>query len=165
MNLDPLRDELDAAAAAAGLSGAAGLRPWVLFGSTVLLLYGLRDRVGDVDVFVDPAITRVLRARPGWTVHTPDPADPSFLERTVDGETVHVFDDWTSRDPEVCALQCRAAAVLVHGWWCTPLQIIRMHKAMSVAKHGDELGQAKHLPDIAAIDALTTGDTCVRAAA
>lgn len=156
MNLDPLRDELDEAAAAAGLG--VGERPWVLFGSVVLLLYGLRHFIGDVDVFVDPAVSRVLATRPAWTTHTPDPDDPPFLERTVDGETVHVFADWTSRDPEVSPTHCRAAGVLVHGWWCTPLQIIRMHKAMSVAKHAGAFGQAKHLPDIAAIDELAALD-------
>lgn len=154
-DLDLLRDELNAAAAAAGVLEQQP-RPWALFGSAVLLLYGLRDRIGDVDVFAAPELADILAGGCGWTVRRPDPHDPAFLERVIAGVCVHVFDDWTVRDPEVSAVQCRATAVLVHGWWCTPLQIIRMHKAMSVEKHAGELRQAKHLPDIAAIDAYTS---------
>lgn len=127
-------------------------KTWVLFGSAVLLLHGLRREIGDVDVFVRYSAWRELD-RSVWAYNRPDQNDPPFLERECAGHKVHAFHTWTDKDPEVDARQCRRAAEAVAGWWCTPLGLLRMHKAMSVAKHPADARQAKHLPDIEAIDA------------
>lgn len=158
MNIDLLRAELNEAAAHTGDLGHPSPtpmpetgRPWALFGSTVLLLHGIREQVGDVDVFVTHSIWEYLARRVAWSVHLPDPDDPPYLERHVGGYKVHAFYAWTLKDPEVDALQCRRAAELVHGWWCTPLDLIRVHKAMA-RKHGDNPRMAKHHRDVEAID-------------
>jgi hypothetical protein len=157
---DTVRDELDQAAEDLGLraggvraAAAGGAEPWVLFGSAVLLLWGLRDTIGDVDVFAHRGLWDELEYR-GWQRHTPDENDPPFLAKTIAGLDVHAFYDWTRKDPEVDARQCLRAAEAVHGWPCTPLQIIRMHKAMSLPKHVGSERHLKHARDVAAIDRL-----------
>lgn len=153
MNIDALRDELDAVRDDLGPAQCGPGAHYALFGSTVLLLWGLRDRVGDVDVFVAPPVWTALAHRPGWERRTPDPHDPPYLERELDGYRVHAFYAWTDKDPEVDADQCRRAAELVHGWWCTPLQIIRLHKAMALPKNIGSACHEKHRADVIAIDA------------
>lgn len=150
MNIDPLRSELDEAAHLTHYPVEGVARPWALFGSTVMMLWGLRDRIGDVDVFVAPTIWEYLAGRLAWQLHLPCAADPPFLERRVGGLSVHAFYAWTALDPEVNAHHCRAAAELVHGWWCTPLPLILAHKAMA-RKHGDSPRHAKHQADAVAI--------------
>lgn len=152
MNLDPLRDELDAIAERDGRFGSAA--PWVLFGSTVLLLWGLRDEVGDVDVFADEALWARLARSDSWEIKVGRLEDPSYLERHVDGIPVHVFYAWTRRQPEVDAAQCCRAAQDVHGWPCTPLGLIRMHKAMAIERWPNDPRVEKDLADIKAIDEL-----------
>lgn len=124
----------------------------MLFGSAVLLLHGLREAVGDVDVFVSPGLWSALAAGPEWERLQPDPHDPPFLQRYINGLKVHAFYAWTDRDPEVDATQCRRAAERVDGWPCTPLAIVRMHKQMSIAKHPGSEPHRKHIADVEAID-------------
>lgn len=150
-----LADRLDDAAAARSeqLDPALGL-PWVLFGSAVMRLHGIRDAIGDVDVFAAPVVwNELLRSTsPRWTLRTPDVNDPPFLELDAIGTAVHVFYAWTAKDPEVDAIHCRRTAELVDGWPCAPLQVIRMHKAMAVDKHGIAGGRQKHRCDVLRID-------------
>jgi len=153
MNIDPLRDELDEVSQALHIAGALpakGGAPYALFGSAVMLLHGLRDEIADVDVFVAPVVYAAL-LRSGWEAQKPDPYDPSFLEREVNGYQVHAFYAWTDKDPEVNADQCRRTAELAHGWWCTPLDLIRLHKVMA-RKHGNSPRHRKHAADVIVID-------------
>ena len=148
MNIEPLRVELDHAAEATRVARGDDGRPWVLFGSMAMWLHGLRDRVGDVDVFASHRLWEQLAE--SWRVRAPHPTDPPYLERLVNGVVVNVFYTWTVRDPEVDARECRRAAELVGGWWCTPLQVIRQHKQKGVS-HPDPR-YAKHRHDIAILD-------------
>lgn len=152
-SLDDLRAELDDLAARVervhGVDLDAG-RSWVCFGSFVLYLHRLREQFGDVDIFVSPAMFDRLGRRPQWSRRRPDPADPPYLERSYSGVPVHVFADWTAKDPEVDARQCRRASERVHDWPCAFLDVIRLHKAMS-RKHGPD-AHPKHALDVAAID-------------
>lgn len=148
--LDPLRAEL--MEAAAFVAGSDGRAPWALFGSTVMMLHGIRERIGDVDVFVAPAIWEHLAGRLAWRVRLPHPTDPAILERRVGGFRVHAFYTWTPRDPWVDAAAARERAELVDGWWCAPLDEIRKHKAGAWADRPDTT-HAKHAADVKAIDA------------
>jgi hypothetical protein len=148
-----IRDELHDAVRTAALGHNHPEKPWALFGSAVMLLHGLREEIGDVDVFVQPRVWTVLAHVGGWSRQAPEPHDPPFLEAERGGLHVHAFFDWTDKDPEVDAGQCLRAAQLIDGWWCTPLEIVRMHKAMSPPKHPGDPRQEKHLHDVAAIDA------------
>ena len=125
--LSLLRAELDELAEMTVLADE-GLPPYALFGSVVMLFHGLRKEIGDVDVFVDPAIWRELAGRLRWSLQLPSAVDPPFLESRCGGFKVHAFYRWTPRDPWVDAEHCRWAAEQVHGWWCTPLWLIRQHK-------------------------------------
>jgi hypothetical protein len=154
--LDQLRAELDGAARAAGYSDST-IAPWALFGSTVLALWGLRNDVGDIDVFVDGSIWRHLDDTGRWTFRCPNPSDPGYLERELKGRPVHAFYAWTSRQPEVDAVQCRRTAQVVNGIPCTPLAIVRMHKAMAIEKWPRDPRVRKDRADVAAIDELTLG--------
>lgn len=148
--MDLLRAELDEVAHLAGQDAGA---PYALFGSIVMLFSGSLGRpLGDVDVFVAPQVWEQLAARIAWELHLPDPADPPFLSRRIDGLNVHAFYRWTDKDPEVNALECRLRAELVHGWWCTPLELVRRHKALC-GKHDGSARHVKHARDVAVIDA------------
>lgn len=144
---------------AAQLTGES--RPYALFGSSVMLLHGLRDTIGDIDVFVTPAMWQTLAGRLRWQALIPGhcdppPSDPPILETRAGGLTIHAFYEWQVRDwPAVSAADCLQGAQLVHGWWCAPLTLIRQHKAWSLAQPGADTDerQAKHRRDIAAIDA------------
>jgi len=78
------------------------------------------------------------------------PADRPYLERLLNGVLVNAFYTWTARDPEVNAYECRLAAQLVRGRWCTPLQVLRRHKQKGLP-HPDAR-YAKHRQDIAILD-------------
>lgn len=124
--------------------------PYALFGSVVMVLHGLplgQDRqVGDVDVFVSPWIWEQLAGRTAWVVDLPDPADPPYAWRGIGGLRICAFYRWTAQDPEVNADHCRLYAKKVHGCWCAPLEVVRLHKAMAI-KHGTEGRFAKHIED------------------
>jgi hypothetical protein len=151
--LAPLRRELAAAAADVGYRHDDPAAPWALFGSGVLLLHGLRDRIGDVDLFVAPTIWSVFASRAGWERRAPDRRDPAFLERELAGRRVCLFHSWSSRDPVVDAEQCRRAAERRAGWWATPLALVRAHKEAALAVRPDDRRQDKHRRDCEAIDA------------
>lgn len=129
---------------------------FVVFGSAVMLLHGLRERAGDVDLFVRRSLWRRLYAR-GWRFELPRDGDPGLL--TWDGGELPAaaFYAWTERDEWVCADACFRYAEDVDGLPCAPLWLIRVHKAG--ARHyieGEQRaypGHAKHLADLAALDA------------
>jgi hypothetical protein len=150
---DYLRHELLSVDAGAG---------YVLFGSAVLLLHGLRDEVGDIDVHVTEHIYERLRER-DWREREPDPAHPRLLEFEAPGcPRVHAFYAWQAGDPwisETFPVMMREAE-MVEGWRCAPLDIIRSHKygcVVQLAQRGVVIEGSpweKHLHDIRAIDGL-----------
>lgn len=92
---------------------------WMLSGSGILVLYGLRDHksMGDVDIFVTTRlwcemfevsiVDRVVRNwTPMWELVTTDPdddrrrCDPPFLRREMHGLDVDVFFSWRLREPK-----------------------------------------------------------------
>jgi hypothetical protein len=156
--VDLVRDDLNDAASVTDIPEAG--KPYAVFGSLVMLFHGLRDEIGDVDVFAAPSLWEVLANRPPgnglrWSVRIPDPLDPPILEAHAGGLTVHAFYRWQERDfPAVDADACRQAAEFVHGWWCTPLWLIRQHKAHSLAQPGADTcpRQVKHRRDLVVID-------------
>jgi hypothetical protein len=153
MNLDGLRAELRSV-------DADVMGDYVVFGSTVLLLHGLRLTVGDVDLFVRPWLYRALRDQLGWTELWPGEHDPPMLERHgVAPVPVHAFKAWQQRDPMVDASACFRFAEPHFGMPCIPLWLVRIHKLQAldiVTAMGMDPATtrwAKHIGDIAAIDA------------
>jgi hypothetical protein len=143
--LDWLRSELE---------GAYGLTDYVLFGSAVLYLHGLRDpeTVGDVDVFVsrrvwehftDPRFR--LGVVPEWSVREPRRGDPPFLLSTT-SPPVSAFYDWTRRDAWMSPKRCFADAERVRGWNCVSLETLRHHK-----RHANRQ-ESKHERDLRVLD-------------
>lgn len=124
----------------------------VLFGSVVMYLHGLREEVGDIDVFVSAYVYAKLRDRNDWIEQYPREGDPPLLEYAPADSLVpiHAFSQWTKRDTWLDVRRCHALAedVLHLGrtWRCIPLREVRRHKVMA--------GRAKDADDIALLDAL-----------
>lgn len=161
--MGPSRPAIDLDAARTAFSDAhAFLGDFVLFGSTVMLLHGLRESVGDIDIFARPDLYGRLRRRPEWAEFCPREGDPAFLEADLGvGVPVHVFHSWQRRDPMVDVGACFRHAEVVEGLPCIPLWLVRVHKAQALdivrglGFDGQEvLGTrwAKHVYDIETID-------------
>lgn len=128
---------------------------YVLFGSAVLYLHGLRepDTVGDVDVFVSRRVWGALLADQMSYVLTPQAGDPPMIERVTE-PPLHLFYDWTARDAGwITRAGCFAAAEKVRGWQCVSLATIRSHKVGAYDANRASARHAKHRRDIALIDA------------
>lgn len=126
---------------------------YVLFGSAVMLLHGLRETIGDVDLFVRVEVWAALWRR-GWLQRTPHPLDPPLLEaHPPGGLVVHAFERWRSGDPWVDPARCFRERETVAGWPCAPLEVVREQKAGSVALWGaDHPANAKHVRDLELLD-------------
>lgn len=154
LDLDPLRREL--------YSHEAGPGDYVLFGSAVMYLHGLREQIGDIDLFVRRQVYGRMRQWPEWVEHCPREGDPPFLEADLGvGVPVHAFHSWQRRDPMVDVGACFRNAETVQGLSCVPLWLVRVHKvqALEIVKgfgfEGREvLGTrwAKHVRDIETIE-------------
>jgi hypothetical protein len=151
--LERLRQELDLA--------NAGRGEYVLFGSAVLYLHGLRDEVGDVDVFVSRGVWAdwFQFDGDGWHVRTPRADDPALLELRVEGGVkIHAFYDWTIRDSDWirmwdCFEQAETVPTAHLGTWqCAPLSLIRAHKVGAWKANPGSAIHEKHLKDVDAID-------------
>lgn len=109
----------------------------VIFGSTVMKLYGMKDDIGDVDLFVTPVAYARLRKVNHWHELRPAPHDPPYLEaigfKPPNALAFHVFYAWTNRDPwldvpDAVASAVRAGGVrhvrlpLVASWKCEALR-------------------------------------------
>jgi hypothetical protein len=133
---------------------------YVVFGSTVMYLHGLREQIGDVDMFVSPWLYDVLYYAAGWQEFEPVVGHPPYLEGDFGiGVPVHAFAAWDPTDWGVCRDACFRHAELVEGLVCAPLWVVRAHKASGVAiidhRAGvDLIGSKweKHLHDLARID-------------
>lgn len=155
--LDTLRDELRAVGAIADDTPG-----YVLFGSIVMYLHGVRDDIGDVDVFVRPDYWEALSGRSGWRALIPNVDDPPLLVGCVEGgPDIHAFYAWTKRDNWLDVSQCWALAEYEAGWQCVPLVEVRRHKqrAWDACGHDIDAAQAKHVDDIALIDRHLEGAT------
>lgn len=110
----------------------------VIFGSAVMKLHGLREQIGDVDVFVPARTYARLRDRgPGvlrnpWRELRPNPDDPPLLEAQHGSLVFHVFWSWTSRDRWLDVPGAVAAAERIHGVWCVPLRLVAFWKQESL---------------------------------
>lgn len=141
----------------ARLESAYGLTDYVLFGSTVLYLHGLREpeTVSDVDVFVSRRVFDHLtdpRFRlsyvPEWSVEEPRVGDPPFLRSTT-SPPVSAFWTWTQRDHWMSVKRCFDDSERVRGWNCASLETVRHHKRNAGRDDGK---RAKHLRDLAVLD-------------
>lgn len=132
---------------------------YVLFGSAVLYLHGIRsgESVGDIDVFVTRHAWGNLLALDGVRVLTPRAGDPPFLEfHDLCRTPIHVFYDWTARDGWLSVQECFDTAEDVRGatgypFRCASLATIRAHKDAAISR-----GHAKHVADVRAIDRYLT---------
>lgn len=141
---------------------ADDLRDVVLFGSSVLMLHGLREEIGDIDVFVRGRLYGELY-RVGLREERPREGDPPFLVFDgVEGEMsvpVHFFYDWTARDEWVSPGECFARAKMYRGWPCCPLDLVARHKhaaLMRLAAEGVRIEGSpwdKHRRDLALLSA------------
>lgn len=142
--LDWLRDELTEAL------GDPGMHICV-FGSAVMLLHGLREQVGDVDLFVTREAAARLSLR-GWELLFPTPGDPPLLEWTGGRVRVHAFERWTRRDWWINVDEAWRRRTRVHGWPCVPLEIVARWKRQA-HRYNPGSAHAKHLKDAERIDA------------
>jgi hypothetical protein len=134
----------------------------VIFGSAVMKLHGLKDEIGDVDLFVTPSAYHRLRGQ-GWEELRPVPEDPPFLEaqsiieRTLSAAKVmdfHAFHAWTSRDAWLDLPEAVATAERVCGLMCVRLELVAKWKQEALTwcvKHGVEIPGSpweKHIADL-----------------
>jgi hypothetical protein len=141
--LSPLGSELRAAAVPAS--------DYVLFGSAVLMLHGIRHVGGDVDVFVTAEAWLTLVNERRWRVHLPRRDDPPFAEAHVLGVPVHAFYAWDGRHEfgrDIVA-DAFASRELVQGWPCQSLALLRDWKRNLYAANV----HPKHGRDVELIDA------------
>jgi hypothetical protein len=136
-DLKPLRSELT--------NAGAFSKSYVLFGSAVMMMYGLRRDVGDIDMFVKPWLWGELIER-GWGWSTPRAGDPPIaIGRLPDLEVeVHAFFEWDERhnfDDIVTA--AFAGGEMVNDWHCQPLEQLlewkrKLYSANVHPKHGED---------------------------
>lgn len=136
--LSPLERELRAARIAPS--------EYLLFGSAVLMLHGIRHVGGDVDLFVTPEAWLVLVNERHWRVHVPRPDDPPFAEAHVLDVPVHAFYAWDGRHEFGRDIVADAFATRedVQGWPCQALELLRdwkrnLYAANVHAKHGRDV--------------------------
>lgn len=140
-------DWLAAELAAAGVT----TKQRVVFGSTVMLLHGIREDVGDVDLFVtEQAWTALVKC--GWVVRYPRAFDPPLLEWTGGAIKVHAFVRWTARDDWMNVREAWHEAERVGDWLCVPLELVRRWKLAAHEANPGSQEHAKHLRDVALID-------------
>jgi len=142
-----------------------GVQPFddaVIFGSAVMKLHGLKEEIGDVDLFVSQRAYDRLR-RQGWVELRPAEHDPPFLEgqsiitRSLSVRSVmdfHAFYTWTSRDAWLDVPECFARSERVGGVMAIPLSLVAKHKTEALthcAKYGIEIPGSpweKHIADL-----------------
>lgn len=127
----------------------------VVFGGAVLLLHGIRDEIGDVDLFITEEAWAHLRVRHGdqWKLQFPTPGDPPLLEWLGGERRVHAFVRWTRRDWWIHVEEAWRRRELVQSWPCAPLDLVRRWKVDSAKWRPGDPGHAKHLADVGLIDA------------
>lgn len=107
---------------------------YCIFGSGVMYLYGLREEIGDVDIFVSKPLWNKLRSF-GWEVKTPREEDPPFLEGCLEGmPPVHAFYAWKKRGMQIDVEGLLNTDLVVEGWPVQSLESLRAWKA-SIMHH------------------------------
>jgi hypothetical protein len=134
----------------------------LVFGSGVMLLHGLRERIGDVDLFVKPATYRWLRMA-GWEELRSDKPwavnDPAYLEWADSPLPVHAFVGWTYRDRWLNVDEAWERSHVHDGWRCVDLELLLEWKLNAERDHPGSEAHAKH-----GRDALVIRDYLRRAA-
>lgn len=108
---------------------------YVLFGSIPMWFTGIREDVGDIDVFVRPHIWNKLLSLNEFDIHTPNVADPSFLEyRNFKWPKIHIFYAWNQRDTWMDVERCYRDAVTDErtGWRYAPLTEVTKWKLQAL---------------------------------
>lgn len=121
----------------AQLVSALGVPPlsspeWMVFGSGAMYLHGLRQEIGDVDLFVTPAKWGELIGR-GWDWETPRAGDPPIAATDIDGlPRLNAFFAWDGRHDRIFDFEggivkaAFAEAKWHRGVWCQSLlQLLR----------------------------------------
>lgn len=137
---------------------------WVLMGSVVMYLHGLREEVGDVDLFVTPTKWGELIDK-GWDCETPRVDDPPIAATDLEGIDVRLnaFFDWDKRHGysqfEGGIVKAGIArAEFFEGLWCQSLDQLATWKEYLAANNV----HPKHGRDVALIRGYLDGnDTMV----
>jgi hypothetical protein len=131
----------------------------VLFGSAVMLLHGLREEIGDVDLFITTeGAARLAVTRPDrWRHRFVRPDDPPLLEWTGGPVVVHAFERWTSRDWWINVRQAWNCREMVQGWPCVSLEMVSRWKREAARWNPGSPAHEKHLVDADRIDAYLEG--------
>lgn len=148
MSLPPLNEFRTRLNMELGWQMEEGIAPsWLLMGSGMMYLHGLREEVGDVDLFVTPEKWGELVGR-GWDWETPREGDPPLAAASIDGIDVRLnaFFDWDKRHGEVCFEEGVVAAAFrevefFKGFYCQSLEQLLVWKEWLAAnnvhpKHG-----------------------------
>lgn len=131
-----------------GPQSLPGIKPdWLLMGSAMMYLYGLREEVGDIDLFVTPEKWGELIGK-GWEWETPRAGDPPIAAANIDGIDVRLnaFFDWDKRHGAVCFEEGVVTAAFrevefFRGFYCQSLSQLLTWKEWLAAnnvhpKHG-----------------------------
>lgn len=113
----------------------------LVMGGAVLLLHGLREEIGDVDLFVRPATYRRLRLS-GWDERRPNPHDDAFLVWHGGPVPVCAFIRSRLTTPQVDTQETWERSHVHQGWRCADLELIYEWK-----RHAASNGNAKHERD------------------
>lgn len=124
----------------------------VLFGSAVMMLHGLRETIGDVDLFVRREAWAELAVRGGWRVQFPTMGDPPLLEWRGGPVVVHAFERWAGRDYWMNVQQAWERRESVQGWPCIPLAMLARWKRDAARYNAGSEAHAKHSRDADVIE-------------
>lgn len=126
MSFRELADELMLASGQNKLTPTASR--YTIFGSAVMYLHGLRQKVGDVDLFVTPALYSALRER-GWKEQWPKEGDPPLLEcKFRHMPPAHAFYAWKGRGMPINVAEMLGSPRMVDGWPVQRLSQLREWK-------------------------------------
>lgn len=108
---------------------------YTLFGSSVMYLHGLRQEIGDIDMFVARGLYDVLKQR-GWEEQRPREEDPPLLEAWLPGGVlpVHAFYDWKKRGMQTDVQDLLHHPHWVQGWPVQSLSSLKEWKK-TIAHH------------------------------
>jgi hypothetical protein len=123
---------------------------YVIFGSMPMWFHGLRDGVGDIDVFVRESAYEKLKADEDMIEVIPDPNDPPYLEYSLVKPNIHFFYDWTGKSNAMDMEQCFKEAEVSGGWRFAPLE--------EVFKWKSEALREKDIEDLVRIKEYWEGD-------
>lgn len=132
------------------LDEIGGLKEYVIFGSTGLIMRGILDRVpGDIDMFVTKKVWGALLARKDWHVETPKAGDPPILVNNQTPIMIHAFFDWSDEaaDMDVPLLLDTKQWIWYRNW---AYSVVTVEEALRVKELAIANGAKadKHIPDV-----------------